>query len=122
MKLKCEIITSILKAHAISLFGCIYSSLTRKPSRRMKSTEFCLIKALPVDLFPLTYHYELVMLFERYNHQEDALVPTQIDENNTRDEQPMTISPARQADRNERSADVFKVENVPAAPVKMENS
>ncbi|KAK2145992.1 hypothetical protein LSH36_641g00053 [Paralvinella palmiformis] len=39
--------------------------LTRSESRRVKGPPFRLIQAIPVDLFPHTPHFELVMLLER---------------------------------------------------------
>ncbi len=41
------------------------SSLTRSQSRRVQGPAFKLTEAVPVDLFPHTYHFELIMKFER---------------------------------------------------------
>ena len=42
-----------------------FYSLTRSQSRRVQGMAYKLTEAVPVDLFPHTPHFELVMKFER---------------------------------------------------------
>ena len=39
--------------------------LCREPSKRMPGRPFKLSKAIPVDMFPNTSHFELILIFER---------------------------------------------------------
>ncbi|KAG8455956.1 hypothetical protein GDO86_001952 [Hymenochirus boettgeri] len=48
-----------------------FVDLCRAPSNRVKGRPFRPVKALPVDLFPQTPHFEFVILFERIQYQEN---------------------------------------------------
>ncbi|KAL3858200.1 hypothetical protein ACJMK2_012802 [Sinanodonta woodiana] len=51
-----------------------FMDLVRPISKRLKGIPFVPVKALPVDLFPHTKHYELLVLFERKasDNQDDS--------------------------------------------------
>lgn len=46
---------------------CVFGSLCRRKSNRIKGQPFHVVSATPVDMFPHTPHCELVMLLERVN-------------------------------------------------------
>ncbi|KAH0625550.1 hypothetical protein JD844_015108 [Phrynosoma platyrhinos] len=46
-----------------------FVDLCRAPSNRVKGSPFRPVRAMAVDLFPHTMHYELLLFFERIDHQ-----------------------------------------------------
>lgn len=53
----------------VGIFSC---SLCRAPSNRVHGAPFRPVRAMAVDLFPQTMHFELLLLLERvdYNSQQ----------------------------------------------------
>ena len=43
----------------------------RPMSKRLKGPRFYPVKGVPIDLFPSTKHFEVVMLFEREREREE---------------------------------------------------
>ncbi|XP_044296394.1 tRNA (uracil-5-)-methyltransferase homolog A isoform X2 [Varanus komodoensis] len=48
-----------------------FVDLCRTPSNRVKGSPFRPVKAMAVDLFPHTMHYELLLFFERIEHSSE---------------------------------------------------